>query len=182
MRVNASILPRCPSLSALAEIEQLLERQRGSAGTVIRVSLGTITLHTEPCAHRQLDALALSTDIHHRRLFATDAPGQSEIFRSLSTRDLGIAIGAVDPNASIAVGDINGVTSIVDAVVTLRYFAFGMNDVHEETAARRDVDRLKLNALDDLEQAPSRADAGSDAPPAAIVWHELAFQRVIGPG
>jgi hypothetical protein len=114
---------------ALAEIERLLTEQRG--GAVIRISLGTMALHTDRRSHRDLDALAQANDIHHRRLFATDARGHSDIFNRLSRRDLGISIGAVDPNASVQVDDIRGVTSIVDALVTLRYFAFGMNDVHE---------------------------------------------------
>jgi hypothetical protein len=142
--------------AALAEIERLLAHHREFAGTVIRVSLGTIALHTDRRSHRELDALAPGTDVNHRRLFATDAAGHGETFGRLSARDLGIAVGAIDPKASIEVAGISGVTSIVDALVTLRYYAFGMNDVHEDTAARRDRDRLKLDGLDDLEQTHKR--------------------------
>lgn len=123
--------------AALAKIERLLAHQRGSASVAIRVSLGTIALYTERCSHRELDALTQSTDFNHRRMFATDAASHSEVFGRLSAHDLGIAIGAVDPNASIEVSGFGGVISIVDAIVTLRYFAFGLNDVHEDTAARR---------------------------------------------
>jgi hypothetical protein len=121
-----------------------------------------MALHTERCSHRELDALTQTDTFNHRRLFATDAVGHTETFGRLTSRDLGISIGAVDPNAPIQVGGLAGVVAIIDALVTLRYFAFGLNEVHEETEARRARERSRLSALDDFARTLSTADAVDD--------------------
>lgn len=61
-----------------------------------------------------------------RVVFATDRLGHGRDLARVARRGLAIAVGGVDPAASIRVDDVRGVTSILDALVTLRYFAFGV--------------------------------------------------------
>ena len=60
-----------------------------------------------------------------RRMVASDGRGGLDRLVGLDRRDLGIAVGAVSPDACLSVDDLLGVTSILDALVTLRQFAFG---------------------------------------------------------
>ncbi len=71
-----------------------------------------------------------------RWLFATDQAGCTDLFERLTARDLGIAVGGLDPAASVKVDDGPGVVSIVDALVTLRQFAFGADAVGPGVALR----------------------------------------------
>ncbi len=67
----------------------------------------------------------LLPDQGRRLVVATDLPGQRTVFEDLGRLGLGIAVGGVDPGAHVHVSSFPGVTSIVDALVTLRMFAFG---------------------------------------------------------
>jgi hypothetical protein len=60
-----------------------------------------------------------------RRVVASDGRSGLDRLIGLDRRDLGIAVGAVSPAACLSVDDLLGVTSIIDALVTLRQFAFG---------------------------------------------------------
>lgn len=61
----------------------------------------------------------------HRLVVATDLPGNGELLRAAAVHGLGVAVGGVDPDAQVEVESFLGVVSIVDALVTLRMFAFG---------------------------------------------------------
>ena len=65
----------------------------------------------------------------HRSVLATDVAGRSTELRRIGRRGLGIAIGGVDPEAQVRVESFLGVVSIIDALVTLRSFAFGCESV-----------------------------------------------------
>ncbi|MEZ5249488.1 MAG: hypothetical protein R2713_09850 [Ilumatobacteraceae bacterium] len=56
---------------------------------------------------------------------ATDLPTTGEVLRAVERRGLAIAVGGVDPDAQVKMDTFTGVVSIVDALVTLRGFAFG---------------------------------------------------------
>jgi hypothetical protein len=71
----------------------------------------------------------------HRTVLATDNPGRSEELRRIGRRGLGIAIGGVDPDAQVHVETFLGVVSIVDALVTLRSFAFGCESIRPAIGA-----------------------------------------------
>lgn len=60
-----------------------------------------------------------------RRVVATDGTSGLDRLAALTGGDLGIAVGGVATTADITVDDLLGVTSIIDALVTLRQFSFG---------------------------------------------------------
>lgn len=60
-----------------------------------------------------------------RRVVATDGTSGLDHLAALTGDDLGIAVGGMAAAADISVDDLLGVTSIIDALVTLRQFSFG---------------------------------------------------------
>jgi hypothetical protein len=74
----------------------------------------------------------------HRLVVATDLPGNGELLRTAGRHGLGVTVGGVDPEAQVEVDSFLGVVSIVDALVTLRMFAFGAD---REAVSARPVSR-----------------------------------------
>jgi len=111
-----------------------IEWHRNDAGTALRVRGTVVALHeTTDALHETADETNLGRTIdlardqgaERRSVVATDAPGRTEQLRAASRSGIGIAIGGVDPEAQVRVDSFIGVVSILDALVTLRAFAFG---------------------------------------------------------
>ena len=111
--------------SAQHEVRRLLAARDGSNDLALHIRADTISLVPSHRAAHELLGIATGAAVDVRRLFATDQPGYTDMFERLKQHGLGIAIGGVDPQATVQVSDVMGAVSIVDALVTLRSFAFG---------------------------------------------------------
>jgi hypothetical protein len=68
---------------------------------------------------------SISLDASRRLVVATDLAGSGDLLRDAGRHGLGVAVRGVDPDAQVKVDSFLGVVSIIDALVTLRMFAFG---------------------------------------------------------
>ena len=112
---------------ARSAIQRLLRAQQRSDGDVLQIESNTTALVPSQRAERAMLDLTTNDPTDVRWLFATDRAGHTEVFGHLAQHGLGIAIGGIDPNAAVKVPDMMGAIAIVDALVTLRSFAFGVN-------------------------------------------------------
>ena len=110
-----------PVAGAMEATRDVLDELRTLSRTALRVRADTVSLH---------DVAACETppicDQRQRLVVATDLPGWADHFRSASATGLGISIGGTDPSAQVQVPSFIGVVSILDALVALRTFAFGV--------------------------------------------------------
>ena len=114
---------------AVDEIAETLRRQRRVPSTGVRLRGPELSL-IEIGAGGYGALPAADADLaDHRSVLATDVAGRSMELRRVGRRGLGIAIGGVDPDAQVRVETLLDVVSIVDALVTLRSFAFGCDSI-----------------------------------------------------
>jgi hypothetical protein len=119
---------------AIALAGEMVRRMQSSSELVLRARGGTISLH-EAAPGGADDAGNAAWHDGRTVVFATGSPGFGHRLRDAGRTGLGIAVGGVDPEAQVQVDGVGGVLSIVDALVTLRTFAFGGD-------RSRQVDRL----------------------------------------
>jgi len=125
------LAPGAAACAAALEIR----RHSGDAGTALRVRGTVVALHdttddttddtSDDTSLRTTEGMPRDDRAEHRSILATDAPGRTEQLRAVARSGIGIAIGGVDPEAQVRVDTFLGVVSILDALVTLRSFAFG---------------------------------------------------------
>jgi hypothetical protein len=117
-------LEGCGAEEAEAAVGRLLSARR-SVNAVLEISTHAAALFP----HARIDHLLAVPDGTRamRRLVATDRPGHVEMFGHRPSLDLGIAIGGVDPVAAVQVPQVEGAIAVIDALVTLRSFAFGVD-------------------------------------------------------
>jgi hypothetical protein len=117
-------LEGCCAAEAEAAVERLLSaRRRSDAVLEIRADAAALVPRArvdQPLAVRDGTRAV-------RRLVATDRPGHIEMFGHRASVDLGIAIGGIDPVATVQVPGVEGAIAVIDALVTLRSFAFGVD-------------------------------------------------------
>ncbi|MBI5087295.1 MAG: hypothetical protein HZB15_00040 [Actinobacteria bacterium] len=112
---------------ARTAVERLLLTQSRLRDGVLQVEARTISLGPGDRAARALHDIMAHEPGDTGHLFATDHPQYEEVFGHLERCGLGVAIGGVDPRAAVSVPDSAGAVAIVDALVLLRSFAFGMS-------------------------------------------------------
>lgn len=135
---DRSCAERCDSVEldvlgvdeARLAIRSLLARQQDNDGASLHVECETVRMNPTHVGNDVFAALSADAPPGLRRLFATDRAGHADLFRHLGSSGLGVSIGGVDPHAAVEVPNLIGLTSIVDALVTLRYLAFGVTERH----------------------------------------------------
>ena len=115
-----------------------VRQQQGLARAALRVRGNSVTLHDVGEG-----VTAGSANRSRRVVLATDMAGWSEQLREAGGQGLGITIGGTDPAAQVKVQDFVGVVSILDALVTLRMFAFGTLPGHATPAPEREPVALR---------------------------------------
>jgi hypothetical protein len=118
--------------TSLSRVAELLDEQRSSTGLVLVVRGTVVGLH-------QVGSEASSNE-DVLMVYATDRADEAGLLRSAGVRGLSIAIGGLDPDAQVKVESFLGVVSIVDALVTLRMFAFGGGRDSSDPSSAEDRD------------------------------------------
>jgi hypothetical protein len=146
--LRADDLDGLTSDEAVAAVASALRDQRSVPGSVVQVRGDTVSLHAADGEHDGRHDLRHRYDRCDRRdrrlVVATDAGGRGEYLAEAGTSGLAIAVGGAEPAAQVRVDDVAGVVAIVDALVTLRVFAFGgqleaVADLEPPMALRRVV-------------------------------------------
>ena len=114
---------------AVDEIAEALRRQRQVPSTGVRLRGPKLSLIEIGAGGDGAPPADVGDLADHRSVLATDVAGRSTELRRIGRRGLGIAIGGVDPDAQVRVETLLDVVSIVDALVTLRSFAFGCDSI-----------------------------------------------------
>ncbi len=107
-------------VSAASSVLARLALQAGAQGQALQVRGECVTLRPV--------APGVRSDLGHQgvpTVVAADTPGHGLVFERVGPRGLSISVGGVDPLAQMNMASVAGVISVVDALVTLRSFAFG---------------------------------------------------------
>lgn len=129
-----------PTGATAVAVERLL-RDALDRGDAVRLRGALLELRP---ADRSPGTTAALADPLVSVVVATDQPSAGDVLRAIERRGLGIAVGGVDPDAQVKMDTFTGVVSIVDALVTLRSFAFGGDQ--QNTLAAADPAMMRRSA------------------------------------